>query len=87
MSELSARIQNYVIILCTSLYAARQDDEIIHAAADILCQDLRRQLSGRRPSDRYFRAVTKLGQQLVDGGHKSIADVQSDEILMRYDAE
>ena len=87
MSELSTRIQNYVIILCTSMYAARREDEVLHASADILCQDLRRQLSGGRPTDRYFRAVTKLGEQIVDGGFKSIAGLKADEILMGYDAE
>ena len=86
MSELSARIQNYVIILCASMYAARSEDEVIHASADILCQDLRRQLSGKRPSDRYFRTVTQLGQQIVDGGFKSIAGLKPDEVLMQYDA-
>ena len=31
-------------------------------AADILCQDLARKITGKRPSDSYFRAVTKLGE-------------------------
>ncbi len=84
MSELSSRIQNLVVILCTSLYAARQNDEVIQRAADVLCQDLRQQLTGRRPSDSYFRTVTQLGQTIVDGGFKSIAGMQVDEIMMPY---
>jgi hypothetical protein len=84
MSELSARIQQMVIILCASLYAARQDDEIVQIAADVLCQDLRRQLCGRRPSDRYFRTATQLGQAIAEGGFKSIAGMKVDEILMPY---
>lgn len=86
MSELSSRIQNQVIILCTSLYASRQQDEIVQAAADILCQDLRRQLSGRRPTDKYYRAATSLGESIVDGGFQSIAGLEPDQILMPYDA-
>ena len=85
MSELSARIQNYVIMLCTSLYAARQDDEVLQTAADVLCQDLKQKLTGKRPSDRYFRTVTKLGEKIVDGGFKSIAGMEVDEIMMSYD--
>ena len=84
MSELSARIQSLVVILCTSLYAARADDEVVQHAADVLCQELRRQLSGKRPSDSYFRSVTQLGETIVDGGFASIAGLQPDEILMSY---
>ena len=85
MSELSARIQNLIVILCTSLYAARQADEVIQVAADVLCQDLTRQLTGQRPSDQYFRSATRLGETIVDGGFQSIAGLSADEILMPYD--
>ncbi len=85
MSELSSRIQSLVVMLCTSLYAARQEDEVVQAAADIVCQDLRRQLSGDRPTDRYFRATTSLGQTIVDGGFTSIEGLAPDEIMMPYE--
>ncbi len=85
MSELSQRIQDAVTILCTSLYAARQNDEIVCQAADVMCQDLTRKLTGKRPSDRYYRKVTKLGQVIADGGFKSIAGLDAGEILMPYD--
>jgi butyryl-CoA dehydrogenase len=85
MSELSSRIQKLVVMLCTSLYASRQDDEVIRDAADLLCQDLTRELTGQRPSDRYFRKVTSLGGAIADGGFKSIAGLSPDEILMPYD--
>jgi len=84
MSELSTRIQSLLIILCTSLYAGRQQDEVVRDAADIMCQDLIRQRTGQRPTDRYFRAVTALGDKIVDGGFQSIAGLQPDEILMPY---
>ena len=61
-----------------------KSDEVLQAAADVLCQDLRRKLTGRRPSDRYFRTATQLGQAIADGGFKSIAGLQPDEIMMKY---
>ncbi len=85
MSELSQRIQDAVTILCTALYAARQTDEVVRQAADVACQDLTRKITGRRPSDRYYRTVTKLGDVIVQGGFKSIAGLEAGEILMPYD--
>lgn len=84
MAELSQRVQDAVTILCTSLYAGRQDDEIVRTAADVVCQDLARRLTGERPSDRYFRTVTRLGEAIVEGGFRSIAGVEAGEILMPY---
>jgi butyryl-CoA dehydrogenase len=85
MSLLSARVQKLVVMLATSLYAAKQNDEIVRSAADILCQDLRRELTGAPPPDRYFRAVTTLGASIADGKFASIAGVAPDEILMKYE--
>ena len=85
MSELSMRVQSNIIILCTSLFAAGRDDEIIQKSADAICQDLRLSLTGKRPSDRYFRDMTSLGAEIVDGGFSSIAGLKPDEVLMSYD--
>ncbi len=85
MAELSRRVQDLMTMLCTSLYAADQHDELVRDAADILCQDLDRRLSGKRPPDRYYRQVTRLGEAIVDGGFRSIAGIQPDQILMPYD--
>jgi hypothetical protein len=85
MSELSQRIQDAVTILCTTLYAARQTDEVVRQAADVVCQDLTRKITGRRASDRYYRTVTRLGDVIAQGGFKSIAGVEAGEILMPYD--
>jgi alkylation response protein AidB-like acyl-CoA dehydrogenase len=85
MSELSQRLQDAVTILCTALYAARQNDEVVRQAADVMCQDLTRKITGERASDRYYRTVTKLGEAIVDGGFKSIAGIEVGEIMMRYD--
>ncbi len=85
MAELSHRVQMMIVILATSLYAADQNDQVIQEAADVLCQDLTRQLTGRRPSDRYFRDVTRLGESILDGGFSSITGLVPDEILMPYE--
>ena len=85
ISDLSQRIQKAVVILCTSLYAARQTDEIVRQAADCICQDLIRELTGAPPSDRYFRAVTELGGSIAEGGFKGIAGLDAGEILMPYE--
>ena len=84
MAELSQRLQDLVVILATSAWAARQTSGLVHDAADVLCQDLRRKLSGRRPTDAYFRAVTRLGEAVADGGFEAIAGVDAGEILMPY---
>jgi alkylation response protein AidB-like acyl-CoA dehydrogenase len=85
MAALSAKIQNLLTILCTTLYAARHDDEVLHEAANVLCLDLTRRITGGHPSDRYFRAVNKLGSAVLDGGFKSVAGVDTGEILMSYE--
>jgi hypothetical protein len=84
MAELSQRLQDQVVILATSLWASRQSSEIVQTAADILCQDLTRKITGKRPSDAYFRAVTKLGEKVAEGGFEAIAGIEAAEILMPY---
>ncbi|HEY3968936.1 MAG TPA: acyl-CoA dehydrogenase family protein [Planctomycetaceae bacterium] len=84
MSELSQRIQDLVVMLATSLYAAKQDDEIVRSAADVLCQDLKRRLTGARLTSQYFRTVTKLGETIAGGGFQALAGVEAEEILMPY---
>jgi acyl-CoA dehydrogenase len=84
MSDLSQRLQDLVVILTTSLYAGRQSSEVVHQAADVLCQDLTRRLTGKRAGDRYFRTVTQLGEAVAAGGFEAIAGVRPDEILMPY---
>jgi alkylation response protein AidB-like acyl-CoA dehydrogenase len=86
MAELSSRLQDLVVILATSLWASRQSSEIVKAAADILCQDLTRKITGKRPTDAYYRAVTKLGAKVADGGFEAIAGIEAAEILMPYKA-
>jgi alkylation response protein AidB-like acyl-CoA dehydrogenase len=84
MAELSQRIQDTVTMLVTLLSAQQSGNEVTIAAADVLCQDLRRRLTGARPSDRYFRDVNNLADMVLAGGFEAIAGVGRGEILMRY---
>jgi alkylation response protein AidB-like acyl-CoA dehydrogenase len=84
MAELSQRVQDTVILLVTALWGSRQRDEAAVAAADILCQDLRRKLTGERPTDRYFRDVSQLADAIIGGGFEALSGVPRGEILMRY---
>jgi alkylation response protein AidB-like acyl-CoA dehydrogenase len=85
MAELSQRLQDNVIILVTALWGHRQGHEASIASADILCQELRRKLTGKRPSDSYFRDASKLADLILSGGFESIAGVPREEIMMKYE--
>ena len=85
MSEVSRRCQDLIVMLCTSLYAARQEDCVVRDAADVFCQKITNQYLGQRPSNRYFRQVTDLGEAIAEGQYRPIAGLQSDEILMKYE--
>jgi len=83
IAEVSQRVQDTVIMLVTTLWAHGKSETSV-AAADILCQDLRRKLTGERPSDHYFRDLGRLADQIIGGGFDELAGVPQEEILMRY---
>jgi alkylation response protein AidB-like acyl-CoA dehydrogenase len=85
MAELSQRTQDLITILTTSMYGARQSDQIVQDAADMLCTNMRQKLLGRRPSNHYFRRVTELGAAIAEGKFASIAGVEADAILIPYE--
>ena len=84
MSELSSRIQSMVVMLCTSLYAANQQDEVVVDAADVLCQQITLELTGRRTPDSFYRDITRLGATVAEGGFASLTGLEPGEILMNY---
>ncbi len=84
MAELSQRVQEIVIILVTAMWAHQKGSEIAIAAADILCQDLRRKLTGERPGDAYLRDTMKLADMIIAGGFEDLAQVPVQDILMKY---
>ena len=86
MSQLSLRVQNLVTMLVTAIYAGRQQDELLQSAGDVACQDLRFKLTLERPSDDYFRTVTKLGAKIAAAGFEPIAGIPPGEILKQYES-
>ena len=84
MAELSGRIQLAVVVLVTSLYAARHDNEVIHEAADSVCHELRRRMSGGLPTDRYFKQVTSLGDAIAHGHFPGLDETPQAGLLMPY---
>src|SRR5438034_9134867 len=85
IAELSQRVQDTVTLLVTSQWGRKQKDEAAVASADLLCQDLRRKLTGERPSDSYFRDAGKLADIIIAGGYEVLAGAPRAEILMRYE--
>jgi acyl-CoA dehydrogenase len=87
MSELSSRVQDTVVLLVTALWGNQQKSEAAVAAADILCQDLQRKLTGERASDAYFRDIGRLADIIISGGFEALAGIPQEEILMRYETK
>lgn len=84
IAELSQRVQDMVVMLVTALWAGRRQEPTIHQAAEVICAELRRNLTGRRATQAEFRAMTDLGARIAEGEFPLIAGVEADEILMKY---
>lgn len=84
MAELSGRVQTALVILCTSLYAARRQDEATRTAADCLGETLTSRLRGRRATDRQLRKITELGASIAEGGISGTDRIIPHPILMPY---
>jgi alkylation response protein AidB-like acyl-CoA dehydrogenase len=84
MSALSLQIQNAVTILVTALYAAQQNDPVTRGAADTICRELKRRISGGHPSDDDFRQVTHLGATIAQEGWNELSGVCTGKILQPY---
>jgi acyl-CoA dehydrogenase len=84
MAELSQRVQDTIVMIVTLLWAHGQKKDIAIASADILCQDMRRKLTGERPTDKYFRDASELADLIIAGGWEELSGVPVQEIMMRY---
>jgi hypothetical protein len=84
MSVISSTLQDAIVMLVTALHAAKSSDEIIHDAADTMCRELKRNITGSKASDGDFRQVTQLGARIVEEGWSEIKHVKAGEILMPY---
>ncbi len=84
MAYLSKSLQDAVVMLCTSLYGARSQDELVQLAAETVCQSFRENLTGQKPTDRDFKKITGLGSKIADGGFAELTGIEPEEILMSY---
>lgn len=84
MIDISSRIQNAVVMLCTSLYGARQEDELTRQAAEVICSQLWQGLTCQRASNRDWRKVTELGGAIADAGWPELDGIEPEDIMMRY---
>jgi hypothetical protein len=86
IADMSERIQNTVIILVSVMWAHQQNNPVIQAATDILCQDLRRKLTGERPTDKYFRQTSQVADMIIKEGYPGMNEIEQLPILFSYDS-
>jgi alkylation response protein AidB-like acyl-CoA dehydrogenase len=84
IADLSQRVQDTVTMIVASLYANQKGDEMTIAAADILCDDLERKLTGKRASDTYFKKASKLADLIIETGVDNSDNVKRYDILFPY---
>lgn len=85
MIELSNDVQKAVTILATCMHASKLGDDATVLAADVLCRNLTREITGGRPDDSDFRANTKLARLVVAGEFHQLNGVADSEILRPYE--
>lgn len=86
MAELSQRVQDTITMLVTIQWARAQRKEVVTQAAWMLCEDLRRKLTGQRPTDSYFRETGRLADMILAGGFDELSGVPRQDILMPYES-
>ncbi len=84
IADMSERIQWMIIILVTALWAEQDGDPIKKASADVLCQTIRYKLTGKRPSDTYYRTLSKVADLIVEKGYPGMSEVVQQPILFSY---
>ncbi len=81
---LSQRVQDAILMLVTATTAAKSGRAATCAAADILCQDLRRKLTGEHPTDEYFRDCAKLADMVIEGQFEELDATMEAPVLRQY---
>ena len=84
IADMSERIQWMIIMLVTAMWAHAEGDEVIQASADILCQTVRFKLSGKRPTDEYYRALCKVADLVIEKGYPGVSAIEPDAVLFPY---
>jgi alkylation response protein AidB-like acyl-CoA dehydrogenase len=87
MAELSQRVQDTVVMLTAALWGHQQKNDGAMLSADILCQDIRRKLTGGRPTDQYYQDCADLADLVIAGGLQALQDAPEAEILMTYETK
>lgn len=87
IAYLSQRVQDTVTILVTSLWANDQNDKATVASADVLCQDLRRKLTGEPPSDAYFKATSQLADMIIGGEFPALEGIKRQNVMISYEKQ
>lgn len=85
IAEMSQRVQDTISMIVACMWANRKQDETYIMAADILCQDLTRKLTGERPTDAYYKACRKLADKILESGFDGLAEVKANEVLFKYE--
>ncbi|RMF36945.1 MAG: acyl-CoA dehydrogenase, partial [Planctomycetota bacterium] len=86
MIHLGSRVQSAVVLLVTAAYAAnRPADSVLQSAAEVLCGQLWRELTGSQPTNADFRRMTELGARIAEEGWSELEGIPPQPILMRYD--
>jgi alkylation response protein AidB-like acyl-CoA dehydrogenase len=87
IADMSQRVQDTITMIVACLWAQKKNNEAYTAAADILCQDLTRKLTGERPSDEYFRDCRKLADRIIESGFDGLDDIKRVDVLFPYDSK
>ncbi|MBX9571072.1 MAG: acyl-CoA/acyl-ACP dehydrogenase [Candidatus Obscuribacterales bacterium] len=81
---LSQRVQDAILMMVTATAAMKSGHATNCDAADILCQDLRRKLTGEHPTDEYFHACAKLADKVIDGDFLPLEGTMESPVLRQY---
>ncbi len=84
IADMSERIQWMIIMLVTALWAQQDGDPIKQASADVLCQTIRYKLTGKRPSDTYYRQLCKVADEIIEKGYPGMSETTQTPILFQY---
>jgi alkylation response protein AidB-like acyl-CoA dehydrogenase len=84
VDELSMVAQKAVTILVTCLHASEKGDDATIAAADVVCRDITRELTGGKKDLGYRRASRKLAKLVVEGKFTQLGTTMDTAILRPY---
>lgn len=87
MADLSQQVQDTLVMLVAAMWANKQKSDVTVMAADILCQDLQRRITGERASDAYYKQCSELAERVLAGGFEQLTGVPQQEILMKYESK